>query len=126
MIQRWNSRFNFGFLLATIWLSAGGVVAATLTGAAGISGVATSNGVMVTASGPAMTGLEASSATSRWEMPETPRLVPAGTAVMITAFTLGAGIESDEEMRETPLLSPLETLTASSLPYKSASAYFRP
>jgi hypothetical protein len=36
---------------------------------------------------------------------------------MITAFTLGAGIESDEEMWETPILSPLEVLTASSLAY---------
>ena len=72
---------------------------------------------MVTASGPAMTGVEAGSATSGWETPETPRLVPAGTAVMITAFTLGARIESDEEMWETPILSPVEVLTASSLPY---------
>lgn len=117
MIQHWNRRFGFGFLLATLGLSAGGGAAATLHGSAGISGVATSNGVMVTASGPALTGFEASRATSGWETPETPRLVPAGTAVMITAFTLGAGIESDEEMWETPILSPLEVLTASSLPY---------
>jgi hypothetical protein len=114
MIQHWHRRFS---LLATIWLSAGGGAAATLHGSAGISGVATSNGVMVTASGPALTGFEASSATLGWETPETPRLVPAGTAVMITAFTLGAGIESDEEMWETPILSPLEVLTASSLAY---------
>ena len=72
---------------------------------------------MVTASGLALTGFEARRATSGWETPEAPRLVPAGTAVMITAFTLGAGIETGEEMWKTPILSPLEVLTASSLPY---------
>lgn len=117
MIQHWHRRFSFGFLLATIGLSAGGGAAATLHGSAGISGVAASNGLMVTASGPAVTGFEARRATSGWETLEAPRLVAVGTAVMITAFTLGAGIESDEEMHGTPILSPLEVLTASSLPY---------
>jgi hypothetical protein len=50
-------------------------------------------------------------------MPEAPRLVSAGTAVMITAFTLGAGPESGEEIWVTPILSPLDVLTASSSPY---------
>ena len=114
MIQHWHRRFSFGFLLATLWLSAGGGAAATLQGSAGNSGVAKSNGVMVTASGPTLTGFEASSATLGWE---TPRLVPAGTAVMITAFTRGAGPESGEEIWETPILSSLDVLTASTSPY---------
>jgi hypothetical protein len=117
MIQHWHRRFSFGFLLATLWLSAGGGAAATLQGSAGNSGVATSNGVMETASGPTLTGFEASSATLGWETPETPRLVPAGTAVMITASTLGAGPESGEEIWETPILSSLDVLTASTSPY---------
>ena len=117
MIQLLSRRFSFGFLLATIGLSAGGGFAATLTGSAGISGVATSHGVMVTAPGPVWIGVDTLSTTSGGEMLEAPRLVSVGTAVMITAFTLGAGPESGEEIWVTPILSPLEVLTASSSPY---------
>lgn len=112
MITHLSRTIGLSIVLLAACLSVGAASAATIMGQAGISGIATFNGPLATATAVTVFQLvELDEGTGTYA----PSLVPAGTAVTVTTFTFGAGQFAETPV--TPIISPLWTFTVGTTEY---------